>query len=65
MTTQVLMCPDCGGEVMEAVSDGEMTNFRCVGCGGCWRVELGWVSRIVPSTCPGCEHHMEDVAATE
>jgi hypothetical protein len=50
---------------MEAVSDGEMTNFRCVRCRGCWRIELGWVSRIGPSTCPGCEHRLEDAAATE
>jgi hypothetical protein len=55
-TTCVLTCADCGRDVMEAVSDGEMTNFRCLGCGACWRIELGWISRVDAATCPGCEH---------
>jgi hypothetical protein len=63
MTARILTCQDCGLNVMEAVSDGEMTNFRCVSCGACWHVELGWVSRVEPATCPGCEHHAECVAA--
>ena len=50
---------------MEAVSDGEMTNFRCVGCGMCWHIELGWVNRVDPATCPGCEHRAECMAASE
>jgi hypothetical protein len=45
-TSRILGCPDCGQDVMEAVSDGEMTNFWCVTCGACWRIELGWVSRV-------------------
>jgi len=64
-TTKVLTCPECGRDVMEAVSDGEMTNFRCVGCGMCWHIELGWVNRVDPATCPGCEHRSECMAASD
>lgn len=48
-----LECPSCSGEV-EAVSDGEETNFLCRRCGCCWNVELGWVRRVDPAHCPGC-----------
>ena len=47
-------CLECGADELEAVSDGEMTNFRCLGCGSCWHYELGWVVRVDPDTCPGC-----------
>jgi len=46
-------CPACLGR-LRAVSDGEMTNFLCRQCGRCWHVELGHVSRVDPTTCPGC-----------
>jgi DNA-directed RNA polymerase subunit RPC12/RpoP len=64
-TARIMRCPSCGQNVMEAVSDGEMTNFRCVTCGACWHIELGWVSRVDPATCPGCEHQAECVAGSE
>ena len=47
-------CPGCGAVTLTAVSDGESTNFFCGTCEKCWRLELGWVSRIEPRTCPGC-----------
>jgi hypothetical protein len=46
-------CPACTGR-LRAVSDGEMTNFLCRQCGRCWHVELGHISRVDPTTCPGC-----------
>ena len=47
-------CPECGGGRLTAVSDGGRTNFFCEDCALCWHVELGWVSRVNPGTCPGC-----------
>lgn len=47
-------CPGCGGDRLRAVTDGEVTNFLCQGCGRCWHVSLGWVSRVDPLSCPGC-----------
>ncbi len=47
-------CPACGDRELHAVTDGEMTNFLCERCGRCWHVELGYVSRVDPVTCPGC-----------
>jgi uncharacterized protein (DUF2267 family) len=38
------------------VTDGELTNFFCVACQCCWHLELGWVHRIDPTTCPGCAY---------
>lgn len=57
--TTVLACPACGGTDMEAVTDGEDTNFLCLACWRCWHVELGWASRVDADTCPGCPHHSE------
>ena len=34
-------CSSCGSEELEAVSDGELTNFFCAACHRCWHVELG------------------------
>ncbi len=48
-------CPECGNGLLEAVSDGELTNFVCPQCGSCWHPELDWVHRIDPSTCGGCK----------
>jgi len=50
----LVRCQTCGSDEMAAVTDGEMTNFRCVACGDCWHTELGWVHRVDPVTCPGC-----------
>lgn len=52
----MLACGHCGGDDVEAVSDGTRTNLRCVACGACWHVELGWVSLVDVATCPGCAH---------
>jgi|GEM_PF-3160946 len=48
-------CPECANGVLQAVSDGELTNFLCSSCGHCWHAELGWTHRIDPATCPGCD----------
>lgn len=47
-------CPECAGRDLKCVTDGELTHFLCLGCGCCWHVELGWVHRVDPATCPGC-----------
>jgi hypothetical protein len=31
---------------MEAVTDGETTNFRCLACAACWHVELGYIGLV-------------------
>jgi hypothetical protein len=53
----VLECPTCKTDGLEAVGDGETTNHLCPLCRDCWHVELGWVHRVDPWTCPGCEHY--------
>lgn len=47
-------CPECGERDLRCVTGGELTNFFCPACGCCWHLELGWVHRIDPATCPGC-----------
>lgn len=47
-------CPACGNGRLEAVFDGDLTNFLCCNCGSCWRTELGWVHQVNPAHCPGC-----------
>lgn len=51
---ELASCPECGGVDLHCVNDGELTNFFCPSCASCWHVELGWVHRIDPATCPGC-----------
>ena len=52
-------CPRCGHGLLQAVFDGELTNFVCTECNACWHGELAWVKRVDPGTCPGCP--MRDV----
>lgn len=47
-------CPECGNGVLRPVSDSERTNFLCETCGRCWHPELGWVTRVDPTSCPAC-----------
>lgn len=56
------VCPNCGSSRFEAVTDGDDVNFLCLSCALCWHVELGYVSRVDPVTCPGCDHHEECLA---
>lgn len=49
-------CPACGAGGLEAVSDGERTNFFCHSCARCWHMELNVMTRVDVKTCPGCEH---------
>ena len=55
----VLACPTCGNDVLEAVSDGEDTNFLCLGCWACWHWDLGYLIPVSATTCPGCQHRDE------
>jgi uncharacterized protein (DUF983 family) len=41
-------CPQCGNGRFEAVSDGELTNLLCPGCGACWHAEVASVRRVDP-----------------
>lgn len=56
-------CPECGAAGLRAVTDGERTNFLCPSCGCCWHLELGYVSRVDPATCPGCPWRYKCTAA--
>jgi uncharacterized protein YbjT (DUF2867 family) len=47
-------CPACGSTQLQTVTDGEYTNFLCERCARCWHIDLGHVSRVDPSSCPGC-----------
>ena len=47
-------CPECSNGRLQPVSDGDRTNFLCDRCGICWHAEVDAVSRVNPSTCPGC-----------
>jgi len=61
-TVVELDCPRCGHDTMEAVSDGWETHFLCLGCWTCWHVELGHMTPVPHSTCPGCPHRPECLA---
>lgn len=51
-----LVCPTCGNDVLEAVSDGIQTNFLCRCCWHCWHAALGYMEPVPASTCPGCTY---------
>lgn len=55
-------CPECGGSRITPVTDGDRTNFFCEDCALCWHLELGWVARVDPGTCPGCPRRPECLA---
>jgi transposase-like protein len=55
-------CPACGADEFAAVVDLDEVTFLCQACGRCWRVELGYVSRVDPLTCAGCPHREECLA---
>jgi hypothetical protein len=50
-------CPGCGSGPLYTVHNGERTNLLCRVCSRCWAVGMGWVCRVDPLTCPGCEWH--------
>ena len=60
-----MTCPGCNAVGLLAVSDGWDTNFLCPTCGACWHFELGWISRVDPTTCPGCPDRDVCLAATQ
>ena len=51
-------CPGCGAVELHPVYDGELLNFFCPLCVSCWHVELGFIHRIPPETCPGCQYQL-------
>jgi hypothetical protein len=55
-------CPECHSKDLCAVHDGRGTNVYCNSCGACWSMSLGWVTRVNPSTCPGCGRRAECLA---
>lgn len=46
-------CPWCAAG-LQAVSDGDCTNFLCASCRRCWHIELGRVARVDPHSCTSC-----------
>lgn len=56
-----LMCPSCGNDELEAVTDGTQTNFLCHGCWSCWHPELGYMEPVPATTGPGCAHREDCV----
>jgi len=50
-------CPGCNSwQLRPVVSvDDESVHFLCGGCNRCWLVELGFVRRVRPESCTGCE----------
>ena len=59
------VCPHCGNDVLEAVSDGTQTNFLCRGCWTCWHIELGYMAPVPVHTCPGCRYKQECLRRVE
>ncbi|HET9442730.1 MAG TPA: hypothetical protein VFO65_05365 [Acidimicrobiales bacterium] len=55
----VVACGRCGNDELEAVSDGEDTNFLCHRCWTCWHWELGAMSPVPPETCRHCQYQEE------
>ena len=49
-------CPTCGGLELYPVYDGELMNFLCPLCMSCWHIELGFIHKMNPETCPGCQY---------
>jgi hypothetical protein len=49
-------CPGCGSWQLQPVVDADASSvqFLCGSCSRCWRVELGYVRRVPPTTCDGC-----------
>jgi hypothetical protein len=49
-------CPHCGSWQLQPVVDEDASgvHFLCGSCSRCWRVELGYVRRVAPTTCDGC-----------
>jgi hypothetical protein len=58
-------CPACGAGAFEGVTVAFDVNLRCVTCGACWHVELGYISRIDPRTCGSCRHRPACLALTD
>jgi len=57
-------CPGCDAPELEAVSDGDQTNFQCRSCGQCWHIALGWVSSTEQRGCLPADDRAELPSAT-
>lgn len=40
-------CPDCGSPQTLVVRDVDLVAFVCEACGACWRIELGYLRRLM------------------
>lgn len=47
-------CPSCDTDGLQPVGAAGDVNFACTTCGCCWHLELGWVQRVDPGSCPAC-----------
>lgn len=52
----LVRCPACGSPNLDAVVEDvvQAVHFLCSDCDRCWRVELGYVRRVLPASCLGC-----------
>jgi hypothetical protein len=58
-------CPACGSSHLDPVVEQGTPNVHhlCGDCSRCWRVELGFVHRMTPTTCHGCPERARCAAA--
>ncbi len=52
----LIYCPACHSTELEAIVEAVVqdVHFLCNGCGRCWDVALGSVTRVAPTSCLGC-----------
>lgn len=67
ITRPLARCPVCGSNRLDPVVENERqtVHLLCRDCSRCWHVELGFVHRVVPTTCLGCPERARCVLAFE
>lgn len=45
--TDLRACPDCGSSSLVVVAEWYRADVMCEGCGAHWRVQHGWLFRVV------------------
>jgi CBS domain-containing protein len=50
-------CPQCHNWLSPVTTSEEETNFLCLQCRGCWRLDGGTFVRVNTRTCAGCPDH--------
>jgi nitroimidazol reductase NimA-like FMN-containing flavoprotein (pyridoxamine 5'-phosphate oxidase superfamily) len=48
-------CPRCGSDELSPHSAGTIRNFVCNRCAACWHVDRGYLRRVQPEACRGCQ----------